>query len=135
MLANKLRAKVIGSGQAVSITNRNISLFNLGSASVTYQLTSTGLARKSENGSYTTLETWLNTGLSSDYEVRATLSSGDALFSGTTGSWLNLATSREWEQAASSGDPFSSTLTVEIRMAASPFTVLDTATITLTAIS
>ncbi len=68
-----------------------------------YRLTSTGLAQESIAGvSYTTIETYC-TGNPADFEVRATLLSGD-ITNGTFGSWLSLATTREWSNPAT--DPF-----------------------------
>lgn len=129
------KAAMASSGEGVSITNRSISKAAAGAVTVSYQLTNGGLVRKSENGAYTTLETWLLSGSASDYEARVPIVGGDSLSSGTVGSWLNLGTSREWQQYADSSNTFTSNFTVEIRLAASPFTVLDSATINLTAVS
>ena len=124
------------SGSLVSITDRSIGSNGFGSQTAAYQATNGGLIRRGDNGVYTTLETWLLSGSASDYDIRATLMGGDALASGTVGSWLNLATTREWTQAAiSSGEAWSSSVQIELRLAASPFTVLDTATVSITAIS
>lgn len=67
----------------------------------------------------------------SDYEIRATLDSGDTPDTGTQGSWLALSTSREWTQASASGIETSS-LTFEIRWTGDN-TVQDTNTFVLTA--
>lgn len=136
VVAILLARSASSSGSLVSITDRSIGSSGFGSQTVTYQATLGGLIRKSQNAAYTTLETWLQSGSAADYEIRATLAGGDALASGTMNTWLGLGTTREWSQEAiGSGEAWSSSVTIEIRLAASPFTVLDTATITLTAIS
>lgn len=119
------------SGLQVNISNQSITKTGAGTQTVSYRLNSSGIAEQSKNGAYTTLETWLYSGAASTYEVRATLSSGDALSSGTLGTWQGLGTSREWTQQATAGNSFTSNLLIEIRLAASPFTVLDSASVTL----
>lgn len=124
------------SGGMVSITDQSLSSGGAGSQEITYQASSAGTIHRIRNSNPTTLETWLLSGSASSYEIRATLAGGDALSSGVLGSWLGLGSTREWTQSAGgSGDGFSSLLTIEIRLAASPFTVLDTASVTLTATS
>lgn len=105
-----------------------------------FSLTNAGLATKTESGSgTTTLGNWVTpTGSAgAAYEARATVTSG-ALTSGTTGSWLALSTTREWEcYATYTGGVVveTATITVEIRRA-SDSVVLATATgIVLTATS
>jgi hypothetical protein len=77
--------------------------------------------------------TWLGAGSASDYDCRATVTSG-TLSSGTAGTWLNLGTSRTW----SKNDPAAGTLaltcvmTLEIRRA-SDLVVVATSTVTLRA--
>lgn len=87
------------------------------------------------NGGYVNSYTWrTGTGASSDYEVRWTVGSGTPT-GDTTGTWLGLGTTREWYEATTGGG-FSSQIssgTVEIRMAASPFTVFDSGSINLDA--
>jgi hypothetical protein len=77
---------------------------------------------------------WLSAGSASDYDIRVTpltgtFSSGSA----STGTWLNLGTTRSWNVAKLVVGSKTCTATYEIRMAASPFTVLGTATISITA--
>lgn len=85
----------------------------------------------SVNGTDTVGETWLQSGVNSDYQVRATVTAG-AVNSGTTGSWLALSTTRTWSVTPSSygGADATATLTIEIRDAVT-LAVLETATITL----
>ena len=118
----------------VSITDQYISASRPSGASTAgYRLNSSGIAERQVNTTYTTLETWLLSGAASDYEVRATLSSG-TLSSGTTGTWQNLGTSRSWTVVDSTFDAIISEaiIVVEIRNATT-LLVLDTATITLQA--
>ena len=138
LAAGKLRmAAGAGAGAgSVSITDQSLSSGGAGLQEITYQASSAGTIRRIRNSDPTTLETWLLSGSASSYEIRATLAGGDALSSGVLGSWLGLGSTREWTQLAGGiGEGFSSLLTIEIRLAASPFTVLDTASVTLTATS
>ena len=131
MLGRRIICKASASGAPVSITGRTLNAMGAGTVTEVYQLTNTGLARQVENGVPSTLETWLLSGAVADYEVRVTDLDGN-LTSGTTGSWLGLGTTREWGITEStSGASVTTHLTVEIRLAASPFTVLDTETVTL----
>jgi hypothetical protein len=120
------------SGGSVSITDRSINVLGFGNQTASYLLTPAGLVRKGDNGVYTTLETWLNSGSAADYEVRVTETGGDGLTSGTVNTWLTLASNQEWAREETvSGISSTAVFTVEIRLAASPFTVLDSASITL----
>jgi len=114
----------------ISISNRTVSKNGFGvPATATYTIDNDGTVR---NHAGTNLETWLvGVGVTSNYEVRATYSSGDALSSGTLGSWLNCGTDRSWSNSVSD-DSKSTTLLVEIRDAATG-TVRDNASITITA--
>ena len=78
---------------------------------------------------------WLSGDVASNYDIRVTPTSGTySSGSASTGTWLNLGTNRSWNVVRTSPGPAKAcTATFEIRMAASPFTVLDTETITLTA--
>lgn len=107
-------------------------------AYATYTLSNTGTVLydttpSNGNGGATsgTLETWLLSGAASDYECRATLTSG-SLTTGTTGTWMSLSTSRQWQRDRAAFGSASATLTIEIRRA-SDGVVLDSATITLQA--
>jgi hypothetical protein len=76
--------------------------------------------------------TWLTGGASSDAEVRATLNSGSTPSGSALSTWLNLGTTRNWYVTRSANGTTTCNLTVEIRDA-STLTVLDSATIVLTA--
>jgi hypothetical protein len=117
-----------GSG-AVTLTSRTVTKVGNGTASVTgtYWLYLSGSVK---DQSLTNLETWLHSGVSTDYEARATFQSGDALTSGTLGSWLNLSTSRSWSLTAAAGSDLASSFLVEIRDVATS-TVQASANITI----
>lgn len=99
-----------------------------------YRIQADGLVR-SDNvaGTPTTLETWLVSGVNSDFEVRATHVSGDVP-AGPLNTWEDLTTDCVWTNDVTSSAPIESTsvITVEIRRK-SDNVVLTTATITLIA--
>lgn len=126
----------IGSVSTVQLNDQNISHSNPGGANAraTYRLNTSGAAeeRLGASGTYNTLETWLLSGASSDYEARATLLSG-SITSGTLNTWQSLGTSREWyANAPVSSSSETASLFIEIRLASSGVVQAD-ATITLTA--
>jgi hypothetical protein len=99
-----------------------------------YRLSSNGKVYEvTTSGGATELETWCTpTAQASNYEALATIVSG-SLTSGTTGSWLALSTTRDWYLEEYSIDNTSACqFTVQIRRVGTA-TVLDTATIDLTA--
>lgn len=84
------------------------------------------------------LQNWLGGGNASDYEVRVTKTSGPSFGAGSsaTDTWLSLAASNvyTWQTAPRTVEGLTTIVfTIEIRMAASPNTVLATASITLSA--
>lgn len=120
-------------GVVISITNRSISVITGGfsSATVGYRLNSNGNVERNQQGSYSTIEQWCTpASQASNYEARATIVSGSP--SGTFGSWLALSSSREWTLFAAQNNFETAQITVEIRQTGTT-TVLDSATITLTA--
>lgn len=124
------------SQSGVSITDQNIShtALNSGTATAGYRIDSDGGAYSIVGAVGGLLETWLLGGLNSDYEVRATLVSGDTP-TGTLNTWQVCSTDRSWSVTATGGGGIQSScvLTIELRDAASPNTVRDSASITLTA--
>jgi hypothetical protein len=72
--------------------------------------------------------TWLGSGAASDYECRATVTSG-TLTSGTAGSWLNLGTTRSWSRndTTAGATPTTVNLTLEIRRASDGVVVASSA--------
>lgn len=117
----------------ISLSNQTVSKGGRHTATATYVVNSNGTVT---NGT-SVLEAWLHTGgVASNYEVRATLQSGEPLTTGTMGSWLACSSTRTWTLTNSESD--NSTLTtvmlVEIRLASSGV-VQASATITLNATS
>lgn len=125
-----------GSG-LVSITDCSLSVSGYGSQTISYLVSNTGMVQRGRNGVYNTLETWKLSGAAADYDVRVTETGGVGLSSGSaTATWLNLGTTREWGLSeGTSGSASDAYFTVEIRLAASPFTVLASANIVMFAIS
>ena len=60
-----------------------------------YRLNTSGIAERRQFVTYSTLETWRLSGVSSDFEARVTVLSG-ALTSGTINTWVSLGSSQEW---------------------------------------
>ena len=80
--------------------------------------------------------TWKTGGGSgSDYDIRYTKTSGTTPTGSSVNTWLNLASTADWILTESTNGNSTKTCsgTLEIRLAASPFTVLDSCTLTMTA--
>jgi hypothetical protein len=89
---------------------------------------------KNQDGA--TLQTWLDAGYSpADYQIRATLVSGNAPTGSSLGTWLSLSTNRTWSLTDPAGSSGSKTCKVklEIRDAGGDNTIRDTATYTMSA--
>lgn len=133
-----LRAGIIGGGVPVSINDATVShtVNNSGTAQAGYVIDSDGQVYRNVGGTLTAIDTWLDSGLNSDFEVRATLASGDTP-TGTLNTWQACSSDRSWSVSATGGGGAvkSCVLTIELRDAASPNTVRDSASITLTATS
>lgn len=122
------RAGVGGIVLNAKITNQTVSRASSAAVTATYTLSNNGNVL---DGGAAILETWRVLGASSDFEARATLTSG-TITGGTFGSWLPLSTSRSWSStAAASGTYILGTMLVEIRTTAG--TILTSATITIEA--
>jgi hypothetical protein len=78
---------------------------------------------------YTLIEAWLLSGLAANYQVRATVTAG-SLTSGPTG-WQACSVNNEWYIVADTGITKQTVILVELRDAAAPNTVRDSASITL----
>lgn len=106
-------------------------------AGVGYRLTSGG---KEQGGIgtassilYSDIGDWvIPNGNANLYEARATLNSG-AVSSGTTGSWLALSSTQTWTVTRSVVGTSTANLTIEIRLAGGPGTILASATVDMTA--
>lgn len=132
MLARKILVGLTSSSSA-AISNQTIQTMGSGTQTALYRLNSSGIVQEVLNGSPNTLETWLLSGTASLYEARATVTVG-SLSGGTTGSWLNLGTTRDfWVTETVIEATKSATMTVELRLAANPGTIISTETIELLA--
>ena len=117
---------------AAAVTDQSItSLGPTGTLTAGYRLNTSGIAESRVQAAYSTIETWLVVGAASDYEVRATLVTGDALTSGVVGTWQALSSPREWLISVTTPGAKLSELLIEIRTTAG--VVVDSATITLEA--
>lgn len=115
----------------VQINDFNVDSSASGSATAGYEISSDGKVR---NQALTILESWLSGGGSpSDYEVRATLTSG-TIDNGTLNTWVNGSVGSAWTKTNGSrnGSTKTAIIFVEIRLASS-HVVQDSATITLSA--
>ena len=105
-----------------------------GTAVATYRLDAAGTISKTVfGGGISVYETWLLSGVNSDYQVRATLLSGGPL-SGTAGTWQACSTSRTWtvSDAVADANEVAASVLIEIRDVATT-TVLTSATIAMSA--
>jgi hypothetical protein len=128
-MSGALAALAGAGGFAVSLTDTTVSNSSDGTGAITasYVVGSNG---KTRDQAGTVLEQWLLSGAALSYEVRATFVSGDALTSGTTGTWLPLTADQTWTRTCPNNQDKTSIFLIEIRDAATT-TVRDSATITL----
>ena len=127
-------AGTTGGDPTIEITNRTVTntAADPGTAVATYALNNNGSITFVTGGTQTT--EWMLPNIAAyaaRYEARATITGG-TLTSGTTGSWINLGTTRTWARDRTGIGSNSCTFTLEIRDASS-LQVLDSASITLTA--
>jgi hypothetical protein len=96
--------------------------------------TATATFSINSDGTYSGGGTWNgSSSVGSSYEVKATATSG-TLTSGTTGSWLSLSSNRSWSKTDTTQNNVAVTVTFRLDIrAAGTTTVLDSASITLTA--
>lgn len=130
-----------GGGGSISITNQDATTEGntMDPCTASYRLHPDGKVYQGftlPNGSmsYTVIETWLASGVNVNFQARATVTIG-AISSGITGTWLTLNAIAEWFVTANPGETKGATLLVEIRDAASPFAIRDSATITINALN
>jgi hypothetical protein len=134
-----LLAAIVGSlsGASATVTLTDATVIDVDSgfgASAAFLFTSGGLIQESTSTSGTvTVAGWLDptTSAPSDYEIRATLSSGTV--SGTFGTWQALTSTRSWSVSASGGGGASQSGTILIEIRKGGGSVLDSATFTLSA--
>ena len=123
-------ATAAGAGLTANLVSFNVFDVGIGrSATAGVRLLSTGAQQRRVNATYTTETTWLTSGANTDFEVWCTVNSGTLTTGTATGEWLALSSSREWNIAVPSGFNFKeANITLQIRLSASPFTVLDSST-------
>lgn len=115
---------------SVSVTNQAVTQSGILPTQIAgYRVNTSGIVEARNRNSYSTRETWLLTGASSDFVAYVTYT-GDVP-TGTLSSEVNLSTSPEWSVNGDSGEKVT-VLTVEIRNA-STHAVLDSCTVELTA--
>jgi hypothetical protein len=115
----------------VNISSQAMLVVNAGSTTVGYRVHSDGTAdgTTTTSGVYANLETWLNVGNNSDYDVKMVKSGGvGGLTSGTLDAWLSCGTTRTWSRTSASAFLWQGTLS--IRHATSGV-ILDSCTIEL----
>lgn len=118
----------------VSIADETLTTTSAGSATCEIVYTSTGTITKTSDEPLTDGNWMSGGGVASNYDIRVTPTFGTySLGSDSTGVWLNLGSSRAWNVMRATPGGKTCSATVEIREAAAPFTVLDTATVVLTA--
>ena len=125
------------SAATVTISNQTISDLDASAAYAYYFLTAGGQVEQSTQAGGTgptNLEQWCTpTSAVALFEARVTVTSGGLSGGSGTGTWLALSSTRNWYvEEFTSGNTNNCTFTVEIRNASSG-TVLDTATIDLSA--
>lgn len=125
------------SNGVVTITDQTISDLDVSAAYAYYFLTGGGLVQQSTQAGGTgptTLEQWCTpTSAVALFEARVTVTVGVLSGGSGTGTWLALSTTRNWYvEEFTSGNTNNCTFTVDIRRA-STGTIVDTATIDLSA--
>lgn len=116
----------------VTITDQTVTkaVADPADATSTYSVANDRLVK---NHAGTTLEQWLDASYSAaDFEVRATLNSGDTP-SGNLGTWNNLAATRSWTLAETSVGTLVCSLLIEIGYAGQNV-ALDSASVTIRAV-
>lgn len=126
---------VAGGSVAVSDWSVNAGTTSPADATALYEINTDGKIYEAVNNAPKSLvETWLLSGLSSDYEVQAVVTAG-TLTSGTTDTWISLGSgSMGWTKVrtANTDGTDTCTFTLSIRRV-SDLVVVDTASITLNA--
>lgn len=120
------------SSVVISISDLEVYITGASSALARYNLNSTGTITTTDPAIPTT--NWITpTSQAGNYEVFATLVSGQPLTAGTLGTWLSLNTNRSWTQSVSTIGAYRETvINLQIRKV-STTTILDSANITLAA--
>ena len=127
----------LGPGDRISIDDflANDVATSPADANITVTFKSDGSIEKTAGVTVTDLGDWISPTINmANYSIKATLNSG-TLTSGTTGSFLSLASDRSWNvtRTNNTAGSDSAELLLEIVLTASTSIVLDSATVTLTA--
>lgn len=102
-------------------------------ASASIMLNTLGVVQGRANTNvYTDKFTWLLSGASSDYQVRASVISGTAPTGSATNTWLTMSSPRDWTISNNTEDTSTTMLLIELRDVATS-TIRATATFTLQA--
>lgn len=113
----------------VSLSNASVSYasatFN---TEATYTIKSDGTISKKLGSTTTSIGTWKNAGVGSDFEVRATLNSGDTPV-GTLATWTAVSSDQSWTLQSVSGIE-TCDLTIELRSVSGSTAASATITIT-----
>ncbi len=106
-----------GGASAVALAGGSASSIGSGTRSATVRLSNDGNLYHGDTGVFTAQYPWKVSGAVADYDVFCTVVSGSV--SGTTGSWLNLATTRDWSVSdpTNDGSDVQAEITLQIRNA------------------
>ena len=117
-----------GGGGVVTLSGGMVASFGSGTRFATVRVSNDGKVYTGDQAFFTFYEAWLVSGNPGNFDIRCTVLTG-SLYSGTTGSWLDLSTTREWTvlDDTDNGSGVITTVTLEIRDTVS-LTVLATAT-------
>ena len=110
----------VGGGAFLQDANVEHVVLDPNDAVAQYSTTSAGTVTATGESTYD----WLISGVNSDYEVRADVTSG-SLSSGTTGSWLPLSSTRFWSRTRTVFGTSSAELRVRIRRVSDSVEVAD----------
>jgi hypothetical protein len=129
-------ARKVFAGETISISDVSPSSESVSPAAATagYRLTSAGnIEFTTGDNNFSDQGDWISpqTNMAA-YECRADMVSG-TLTSGTTGAWQSLSTTRTWQLQRTTNGTSTASFTLQIRRT-SDATVMDTATISLTAL-
>lgn len=99
-------------------------------ATVTVNIYNTGLYDGYQGGTQNMSGTWKLAGHAADYEIRYTKTSGTTPGGSAVNTWINLVSGAGWSLSEPTNGYASKACggTLELRMAASPFTVFDSCT-------
>lgn len=106
-----------GNSSPVALGNGFVYSAGAGTRTAAVRLNSDGNLYVGDQGVFSLARAWRFSGASSDYDVFATINSGTV--TGTTGSWVNLGTTRDWSvtDTTLNGVDVSAQITLQIRSA------------------